>query len=202
MDSYNKTVQIILNKVPHADGSHKTLTMHTNLIYDKVHCHEIFDYLEEKTNIPKKYFIIVHRNNTVRFVDAFIKYYHTAEDISDYAITPELPYDIVQVKVQANVDYHIYKYYSYCLNKKSSNELYNEFLKFADELFSHHKTVSVNDINYDPCYLSYKSLFNAGNLYHSLSPIKRFRISTNIELLKKKYQRVEGKSKMRIDAAL
>ena len=45
-------------------------------------------------------------------------------------------------------------------------------------------------------------MFDANNLYHSLSPIKRFRISINIELLKKKYHRVERKPKMCLDAAL
>lgn len=209
MASTSKDVQIIFDRVPHADGTHKTITFHTKTINDCVYCRDIFEYLEDSTDIPKKYFTLIHKKTTIRYIDVFIRYYHDSSGDTNSFIRPEFPHDMIRVRVQTNIDYHIYNYYSYALRdsnyamKDNDNiSLYNEFLKFADDLFSKHRVNEINDIMLDPCYLSYMCLFDNSSLYHTLSPIKRFRISTNIELIKKKYSSNEITTMNRVNAAL
>lgn len=188
--------QIIINNVPYKNGSNKTVTFSKESNENYISYQEVFQFLEDETGIPKKYFVLKYKNTEVNYVDAFIKYYSSCTYDTRTHIVTHHPIEFMDVRIHMNIDYAIYRFYKSFLESNKCEATFLEILRFADELFVNHSQGLRDSIDNDPCYNCYTLLTNVPELYRTLSPFKRFRIATHIDVIKMRYSSVNHSAKL------
>lgn len=184
----NNYCQIILNNVPLKNGDSKTLIYTKDLCDKFISYQEVFEYLEDYSGIPKKYFILRYNGNDINYIDAFVKYYNSYTHDNNTYFTANEQHMFVNVRLHMNIDYAIYKFYKYAIDANNCDVMYLQILEFADGLYNSQKYCINSFIDNDPCYLSYMLVIKYTNKFSHLSRYKQYRVVTNIENIKQKYQ--------------
>lgn len=176
--------QIIFNRVPHANGTEKSITFQKESTNDFVTYHDLFEFLEERTGIPKKYFIICIGKQEVTYIDTYLAYYssYTAKHTH---YTPTKPHDSMNVRLHRNINYHIYKFYANSLKSNLCDATYLELLCFADNIYKSYYN-SNNSRDLETVIKCYDTLYKYETNYKMLSSFKQFSIVTKQKSLIKR----------------
>lgn len=190
MTATNETMnyhhQIIFNRVPHADGNEKSITFQKESHDNYVTYHDLFEFLEERTGIPKKYFIIIHKKQHISYIDTFLVYYSSYSSKHTH-FKPSKPFETMYTRMHLNIDYHIYNFYRGILKSNLTDGSYLEFMKYTDELYgSSYK--SDNPKTIETLYLCCKLLIEYNSNFKLLSPFKQFKLMTQYEVVSKRHK--------------
>ena len=169
--------QIIINRAPHRDGRQKTLTFRSSTFEPYVNYREIFEFLEERTDIPKKFFILHYNSKHITYIDVFLKFYESLACDNTIHITPSEPFDTMNIGINKNIDNNIYNYYRNTLKANQCEDTYMTLYKYADEYFSKNDTLS---------HKYYNTLTKYKDMFKRLTPTKRLNILTRIAILEKR----------------
>jgi len=184
MNQHQHHHQIIFNKVPHAEGNEKSITFQKDSETNFVTYHELFEFLEVRTGIPKKYFIIYMGNHKVTYIDTYLAYYSSyGAKYTHY--TPRKPHESLNVRLNRNINYHIYKFYENSLKSNLCDATYLELLEFSDNLYkSYYTSDNIRDL--ETVIQCYDTLYKYESNYKLLSPFKQFSIMTKQKSLTKR----------------
>ena len=177
--------QIIFNRVPHANGTERSITFQKECAEDFVTYQELFEFLEERTGIPKKHFIICVGKREITYVDVYLAYY-TSYAVKYTHYIPAKPHDSLNVRLHLNVNYQMYKYYTNSLKTNMCDATYLELLKFADDLFKTYYT-SNNIREIENIIQCYSTLQQYQDNFKLMSPFKQFSVITKQQSLHKKH---------------
>jgi hypothetical protein len=91
--------QIILSHVPHINGSRKSYTFSKNTRKSYIDYYDLFKFIEKKSGIPRRYFIISQGKKRTKFTSLI-------HNITPHSIQyiPKQPVDILDVSINVYTD--------------------------------------------------------------------------------------------------
>lgn len=178
--------QIIFNRVLHSDNIERSITFRKESEETFVTYQELFEFLEERTGIPKKYFIITHNKQHINYIDTFLVYYSSYSSKHTH-FKPSKPFETIYTRMHLNIDYHIYNFYRRMLKSNFTDGTYLEFMKYTDELYSS-SYKSSNPKTIETLYLCCKLLIEYDSNFKFLSPFKQFKLMTQYEVVSKRHK--------------
>ena len=129
--SSNKCIQIILSHVPFKDNSSRSLTFTKYSSENFIHYREVFEYLENKTGIHKRYFVLTIGKTNINYVNMF---YNKNYESKIYEVKDNLT--VFNVNIDINADKKILQYHKSILASINRQDFKKEALM---ELFKYTK---------------------------------------------------------------
>ena len=140
--------QIIINRVPHRNNVTKSLTFSIIGSTKYVKLVDIFDFLENRTNIAKRYFIIINNK----------KYYYATDESSEYkSIKITDPFHTIDISINTNADAQMFEKQKREFENEPSAIKFKRLFNYAQNTFIRYNPIIIdyyryllNDIYYKP----------------------------------------------------